>query len=225
MHGLLFLAAMQAPLPMPAGPVQDGWQPDHRRLAYDDERKVTTADLAMMRMLITSPAGEKDSVPSADEWPRVSAAFHQTAVAMELLDPAERVYIGADAKDWQLDLNTIRDRWVAIGDAPMIGEANRFTFSRTDCGEAVYFIRAVRDRIERRMEIETDRRHELRDAISLVDEHFFVWDALRDSKCEYYHVPARRVALQRLKRLVGPDLWATGGMPPPVPVELFREMP
>lgn len=227
MHGLLIAAALQVPFPMPAQP---GFGPAYSpfygmRLPYDESRIATPAELAMARVLIMSPVGRVDSVPSGDDWPRVSAAIHQAAIAMEILDPAERVYIGAESKDLQVDFNILRDRWQDVGHGPRLCDANKFSFTRADCTVAIEFNRAVRRRLEMIAEAEADRRHEVRDAISLVDAHYSVWDSLRDSKCDYYHVTPRRQALKRLKQLIGPDDWAAGRMPLAVPVELFKEMP
>ncbi len=51
-----------------------------------------------------------------------------------------------------------------------------------------------------------------------------VWDAVRDSKCEFYYVTVRRQALRKLRDLVGPEAYEAGDLPPHVPVWRFQAM-
>ena len=51
-----------------------------------------------------------------------------------------------------------------------------------------------------------------------------VWDAIRDSRCEYYYITVRRQALERVRDTIGVVAYYNGNYPPHVPVWRFRKI-
>jgi hypothetical protein len=47
---------------------------------------------------------------------------------------------------------------------------------------------------------------------------------VRDARCDYYYVTVRRLALKRLRELVGDEAYYAGNLPPCVPIWRLQEM-
>ena len=54
------------------------------------------------------------------------------------------------------------------------------------------------------------------------DQLYRVWDAVRDARCDFYYVTARRQALHKLRNAIGDDAYACGALPPNIPVWRLR---
>jgi hypothetical protein len=55
------------------------------------------------------------------------------------------------------------------------------------------------------------------------DDLYRVWDAIRDARCESFYITTRRMALKRLRDLIGPEAYYAGHLPPYVPTWRFQE--
>ena len=75
---------------------------------------------ALAMAIFMSPAGENDVPPPKSDWPQICSVLRDTAIKMELLDRSER-YIISDLKDYQLDINIIRDRYQKYKNYPTWG--------------------------------------------------------------------------------------------------------
>jgi hypothetical protein len=183
---------------------------------------MTPSDLFLAAILITAPPGTGETLPPADRWPAIQSAVHHLAVQWEILDRAETKYIFADPKDFSIDLEILRHRYIDLADAPKSTDAVRFPDRRV-AAEMIQFNRAYRSSLASRQSAEADRLEDLAEAARETDRLYHVWDAARDARCDYYHVTVRRQALKKLKGMLGDEDYAKGALPPNVPVWRFVE--
>ena len=183
---------------------------------------MSPCDLVLAAVLLTAPPGTNETLPPADRWPAIQAAVQQLAVQWEILDKAETKYIFADPKDFAVDLEILRHRYVDLADAPKSADAFRFPDRRVSA-EMIQFNRAFRNSLSVRQSAEADRIDDLSEAARETDRLYHVWDAARDARCDYYHVTVRRQALKKLKTMLGDEAYATGSLPPNVPTWRFVE--
>lgn len=54
---------------------------------------MSTADLVLAAVLLTTPPGVPEPTPPAEKWPDIRDAIHKVAVDWEILDPRETRYI------------------------------------------------------------------------------------------------------------------------------------
>jgi hypothetical protein len=167
-------------------------------------------------MLLTSPAGTPEQVPPPDRWQVVQAAIHQTAIDWEILDSRETRYVLAKPEDFQDDLDFLRRRRIDFEDAPKVGESDRLP-NRQAVNDNIRFNRAYRKNLDTRLLWEPDRANVIGDAIRETEKLYKIWDAMRDAKCEHHYITVRRLALKKLKEMVGPEIYLTGESPPYVP--------
>ena len=182
---------------------------------------MTAHDLVLAAALIVAPPGTPESSPSAERWPVVQAALHQTAIGMELLDDREKRYVLARVEDFDCDLNLLRRRHVDLADAPRVADGFRFP-ERRAVNEFIQFNRAYRKNLEHRQAWESDRADVIRIALLETDRLYRVWDLVRDSRCEFYYVTVRRQAMKQLKEAVGDEAYTAGDLPPYVPEWRFH---
>ena len=183
---------------------------------------MNTSDLLLAAILLTSPPGTGETTPPPDRWPAIQSAVQHLAVQWEILDKAEMKYIFSDIRDFNIDLEILRNRCVDLADAPKAGEAFRFPDRRVSA-EMIQFNRAYRASLAQRQMMEGDRIDDLSEAAKETDRLYHVWDAARDARCDYYHITVRRQALKKLKGLLGDEAYATGMLPPNVPTWRFVE--
>lgn len=179
-------------------------------------------DLAIAFALITTPPGVPENVPPADRWEQLSPALQKTAMSMELLDKGEFKYILHDAKDFQQDINIIRQRYVELKDAPAAAECYQFPH-RVEMYDRLQFNRAYVEYIRKLRTIYSDRADEYDEIICECNQIYRILDAARDSRCDYYHVSVRRKSLMDLKALIGEEDFNAGRLPFCVPEWRFRE--
>ena len=86
------------------------------------------------------------------------------------------------------------------------------------------FNRAYRQHIDVRQPLELLNWWELRVALQETDHLYQVWDAVRDARCDYYYVTVRRLALKRLRDLVGEEAYYSSNLPPCVPLWRFEQI-
>ena len=181
------------------------------------------SDLILAAILLSAPIGTPEQVPSADRWPAMQAAIHQTAITWEILDARETRYVLAKPEDFQEDLDFLRKRKSDYEDAPKVSESDRLP-GRQLMNDYIRFNRAYRKNLETRMVWEPDRAGPISEVIRETERLYKIWDAMRDAKCEYHYVTVRRTALKKLKELLGPDEYDFGTLPPFVPEWRFEVM-
>lgn len=173
-------------------------------------------------MLMMTPPGTPEAAPPIDRWPALREAVQSLALEWEVLDQAEMKYIFAEHRDFAIDLDILRRRVVELADAPRSAEAFRFPDRRLSA-ELIQFNRGYRANLAKRQTIEADRFDDLSAAIKETDRLYHIWDAVRDARCDYYHVTVRRAALKRLKTMLGDEDYLTATLPPNVPTWRFAE--
>jgi hypothetical protein len=180
------------------------------------------SDLILAAVLLTTPPGVPEPLPAPEHWPAIRDAVHHVATDWEILDPREASYLFAKIEDFDADLTILRRRYQDLHDAPKLVESFRLPDRKQAC-ELVRFNRAYRKNLETRQLIEFDRADELCEVMRETDRLYQTWDAVRDARCEYLYVPARRQALKKLKEMIGDEAFARGELPPNVPVWRFQE--
>ena len=181
------------------------------------------ADLMLAGILLTTPPGTPESCPPAEQFPALRDSILQLAVEWEILDPRETRYMLTRPEDYCSDLNVLRRRYHELKDAPRVGECYRFP-DRKHVNELVRFNRSYRKHLESRQQFEIDRADTFREVMQETDRLYQVWDAVRDSRCDFYYVTVRRQALKKLKELLGEDAYQFAELPPHVPVWRFNEL-
>lgn len=180
-------------------------------------------DLVIAAALLTAPPGTPEQPPTLADWPGLQAALHQKAIEMEILDPREKSFIMARVEDFTDDLEILRRRYADLADVPLVADSERFPDRRT-VNELIRFNRAYRKQLANRQVWESDRAHLIREAVIETDRLYAVWDAIRDARCDFSYVPARRQALKKLRELLGSEAYRTADLPPYVPDWRFVEV-
>jgi hypothetical protein len=126
-------------------------------------------------------------------------------------------------EDFQSDLSLLRRRYRDLADAPPLCDSERFP-ERSAVNEFLAFNRAYRQHIDAAVTAESTRGWELRTALQETDQLYYIWDTVRDARCEYYYVTVRRQALKRLREQLGEQAYYQTKLPPYVPLWRFREI-
>jgi hypothetical protein len=166
-------------------------------------------------------AKEDDPIPP--EMFKLSKCIQEEAVAMQILDEREKLYVLTRPEDIESDVRLLRCRWDELKDAPAIEDAFRFP-ERTVVNELLAFNRAYRHYVDIRASIIGPRQDQWIAAREEVDYLYQIWDTVRDSRCEYYYVTVRRQALKKLRDMLGEDNYYRGNLPPYVPIWRFQEI-
>jgi hypothetical protein len=173
--------------------------------------------------MLSAPPDTPEPPVTADDWPALQTALQTLAVEWEILDPREVRYVLARPEDFENDLNLLRRRNQELAGAPKLADSRRFP-DRNTVNELIGFNRAYRRYLEARQPLELDRSWQFRTALRETDWLYQVWDAVRDSRCEFYYVTVRRQALKRLRDLLGAEAYYAGQLPPYVPLWRFQEI-
>ena len=184
---------------------------------------MSPSDFMLAAMLLSAPVGTPEQVPPPDRFATVQAAIHQTAIDWEILDLREIRYVLAKADDYQEDLDFLRKRRIDLEDAPKLAESQRLP-GRQTVNDYIRFNRAYRKNLETRLAWESDRANILGEAIGETDRLYKMWDAMRDAKCDFHYVTVRRIALRKLKDMLGEEMYSSGELPPYVPEWRFTVM-
>lgn len=177
---------------------------------------MSPSDLFLAAMLLSAPVGTVEQVPSAERWPTIQAALHQTAINWEILDARETRYVLAKPEDFQEDLDFLRKRRLDFENTPKVAESDRLP-NRQYINDCIRFNRAYRKNLENRLVWEPDRADILNEAIQETERFYKIWDAMRDAKCEFHYITVRRLALSKLEDLLGTETFNSGELPPYVP--------
>jgi hypothetical protein len=184
---------------------------------------MSPSDLILATMLLSAPVGTPEQVPPPDRWQVMQSAIHHTAIDWEILDSRETRYVLAKPEDFQEDLDFLRKRRLDLENAPKVSESDRLP-SRQAVNDYIRFNRAYRKNLETRLVWEPDRAGVIGEAIRETERLYKMWDAIRDAKCDFHYITVRRLALVKLKELLGPDIYSTGELPPYVPEWRFAVM-
>ncbi|MBX7102693.1 MAG: hypothetical protein K1X57_01335 [Gemmataceae bacterium] len=172
--------------------------------------------------LLTLPPDIPEPLPDPETWAELQEALVTLAIEWEILDPRETRYVFARLEDFDDNINLMRRRHRDLRGAPKLADGIRFPDHRL-VNDYLSQNRSYRKHLEGRQSVEHDRLECLRAAMKETDELYQVWDAVRDARCEYYYVVVRRQALRRLLTMLGPDDYATGQLPPYLPIWRFAD--
>jgi hypothetical protein len=170
--------------------------------------------------LLTAPVDWPEQ-PAPEHFASVSQALQQVAIQWEVLDPREVRYVLTRAEDFSSDLKLLRRRYHELLGAPPLCDGLRFP-ERSAISDMLAFNRAYRQHLDNRLAVEVVRGYELQEAVSETDRLYQIWDLVRDARCDYYYVTVRRQALKRLRDMVGEQVYASGELPPYVPLWRFQ---
>lgn len=161
-----------------------------------------TVELLLAAALVTGPS---DADPALADIlrPQIIAV----SLAAEIVDPRETSWV---------TLGDLRCRWSDLADAPPPSDAERFP-DEMFVRRALDLNRARRLRLSDRLAVDLIFAEGLRAEIAELDRRYEVWDSLRDARQQYYHVQVRRIALRRLREMIGDEGYAMGRMPRAVP--------
>lgn len=182
---------------------------------------MSTPDFLLAAVLLTTPPGVPEPPPTADRWVEVRDGLQQLAIRWELLDPRETHYLLARREEFSIDVNLLRRRYQELKDAPRLADADRLP-AKAVAEDMVKANRAFRAGINDRRVLELDRAELLNNILHEADQLYRVWDAVRDAKCEFYYITARRQALRKLRDTLGDDAYARGELPPNLPLWRMR---
>jgi hypothetical protein len=174
-----------------------------------------TAECLVAALLLTAP----QDAPQDHAWAMVLRPnILALATDAEVLDPREKGFVMG--QDLLGDLAMLQGRYAEFSRAPLLAEAERFP-DRKLINEYLALNRAYRNQLTQRLAIDLIHAEEIRVALSDTDQLYQIWDAVRDSRCDYYYVTVRRQSLSLLRDLIGAESFYSGRMPPQVPVWHF----
>jgi hypothetical protein len=167
-------------------------------------------------VLLTAPPGDYEAPEAVAAHADCAGAVRLLAIDLEILDPLE-THILANPKEFAADLKVLRGRYQEFAAAPRLHECFRLP-ERALVEDLLACNRSLQKDLKDRLALDRIHAADLRIALEETEQLFQVWDAVREARCEYYYVTARRQALQQLRRLVGMDAFYTGQLPPHVPL-------
>lgn len=183
-------------------------------------------------MFLTTPISSDCELSLAEIFPvdvidlkEIKHAIRSVSIEWEILDKQETHFImheKGDIIDFYHSLLILRQRYIDLQDAPMLMDHSRFWINREKIDDLLLRNRSYNTYLETILLVNRDRSDLIievkRDNQNLHD----LWDILRDAKCEYYSICARRKALKKLREKLENDYW-TGTMPPHIPIWRFRD--
>lgn len=143
-------------------------------------------------------------------------ALKETAWWLELTGPR-----CSWVTDFRAEVRWVRLRWREALAYPALADCQRLPSQET-IRQLLAFNGAYRQCLEVRRRL---RRHEwdvLTEALRETDELMQIWQAAREATAEEQHWVCRRRALHRLRELIGSDAYASGELPPCVPLWRFE---
>lgn len=177
---------------------------------------MTPSDLLLAAMLLSAPIGSTEIPPPAERWPAIRESLHQVAVDWEILDPREKRYVLDKLEDFQEDLDFLRKRRADLAEAPRLSDCERLP-DRNTINECICFNRAFRKNLESRLTWQADRATFIAAVLAENERLYKIWDAIRDARSDLHYVSTRRLALLKLRDMIGPDQFESPSPPPYVP--------
>jgi hypothetical protein len=145
------------------------------------------------------------------------------AVRWEVMDRREVPYMLYRREDWKSDVALLRRRFHNLLDAPPLHDCMRFP-CRELTAELLAFNRAYREQLERCRCVDAANCRHYQEALCEAEKLHDIWDAIRDTRCEYYFIAVRRQALKKVRDLIGAEAFYNGIYPPHVPVWRFQHI-
>jgi hypothetical protein len=165
--------------------------------------------------MLASPPGSV----VVSEAPALHASYAATvrvvAIHLEVLDRREQHL--TQSANFAADMKELQGRFQELAGAPFLDECVRFP-ERMVASDLLAGNRAYQEELKARLILDRIHEDDLRAALEETEELFRIWDAVREARCDYWFVTARRQALQELRDLVGVEAFCSGRLPPPVPV-------
>lgn len=124
--------------------------------------------------------------------------------ANEICDQREGAYLFCAPQE---ALETLRNRWVDFADAPHLADRDRFP-DRKFCVDRCAINRERRAWLVKLGEVNSLWKAECDAEIGFVDREYEIWDNLRDAHQDGYWIVTRRIALLRVRELIGDDFYA-----------------
>jgi len=180
-------------------------------------------DYLLSVALLTTPGDPSEAVGVFDGFASVRPTVQAVAVYWEVLDHREMDFFLHRMDDFAGDLKMLRHRYDDLVNAPPLHDCMRFP-DRGLISDLLAFNRTYRQQLEHRQALDLVYGWELREVIKEVDRLYQIWDAARESRCEYCYVHVRRGALKKLRDAVGEDAYYSGRLPPHVPVWRFARI-
>lgn len=172
----------------------------------------------------TSPTIWIKDAPSNRSTPPmwVCKTLQQEAISLEILDRREVINILAKPGEFVNDLNILRRRYADLKDAPPLIVSSQYP-DKDFCRNLLAFNREYLAFLNNtRWLAPSSLWEDYREAEAETNLLYTIWDAVRDSKCDFYYITARRSALKKLRdEYLGPGAFYAGWLPPPVPVWRF----
>lgn len=178
---------------------------------------MSTTDFFAAFFLLTTPPGVTEAPPPDDRWAEIRDGVRDLAIKWELLDPRETHYLLARREEFSVDINLLRRRYQELKDAPRLADADRLP-PKSVAEDMVKANRAFHAVIKDRRAFELDRAEMLNTVLYETDQLYRVWDAVRDARCDFYYVAARRQALRKLRNAIGEEAYSAAQLPPSTPV-------
>lgn len=170
---------------------------------------------------LTAPVDSPADPPSC-----FSESLRAVGVCLEIMDPREVRYFFMDRSCFQsderhlemqrCDLQTMRERWAELRDAPPLCDESRFP-GREFCRQMMDWNRAYLGWLNRHKQL-YPREEWIDEALSECETLWHVWSLAEDLHFDSYYVQVRRRALMGIRDMVGPQMYYGGFLPPPVPV-------
>jgi hypothetical protein len=176
-------------------------------------------DYVLAVAALTGPAGCGEG-ESLREHLCLARPIRTLALTWEILDPRETRSVLTRPEDLEGDLPMLRRRYLDLADAPPVIDSMRFP-DRACAAELLAFNRAYHAHMLRCHDADVQKGSDVQDALTETDMLYHVWDLVRDARSELYYVSVRRQALAALREALGPACYASGVLPPHVPVWRF----
>jgi hypothetical protein len=180
-------------------------------------------DYLVAAALLTAPPNTAEHPASARIYSGIAPTLQELAIAWEILDPHELQFTFTRQVDYPGDMKLLRQRFQELHDAPPVHDSMRFP-SRQLIGEMLTFNRNYREHLEKCKIAGTTPNQDFQQALQEVDRLYQIWDAIRDSRCDYCYIPVRRSALKKVRDLIGEDAFYSGNFPPHVPLWRFQRI-
>lgn len=151
--------------------------------------------------------------------PRLAAALRLVALRLEVLDQREARYYPFDTFA-AVEVGVLRNRVRALKDAPPTHTIERLP-PGAEISLALEFARAHRNRLQERVLWEADRATLLVAALTEQERLINFWHDAMTARSEAYYLPARRLALARVRDAIGPERFDAGDWPAYCPAWSF----
>lgn len=175
-----------------------------------------TYEVVIAAMLLSSPG---DDVPEGIE-PWITAihpAMIALAIEAEILDPRAASGYFASDWSWSQDLLALRGQYAALRSAPTLADCHQLPPLGL-CSCMLTANREFREELKRRAACDMVHREEIIAAIDDTDAMYHVWAAAAYAQTRHYDVTMRRQSLHTVRRMIGPEAFYTGLLPPPLPL-------